>query len=189
MTVPAARALVFVALATAVAGSAAIVLPFTFSTSPLTALSSGESSIWMVAAPFWSMLVLLHVSVRLLRVGSLSLVEHRVAMILSIAMLVDTLAFVVRALTGSGNDWMTDPKQWGALLAPVLLAIAALVLVRRLRGRASLGVVTVCAIVGGYLPNAALCLIAFAGDWQIGAWVSLAAAIGAGVTVWLAARG
>jgi hypothetical protein len=154
------------ALVASALGAVALFLPFTSGVSPWRGLWDFDK-IWMVAVPFFVALPLLYLSGRLLLVGGVGLSTRRLAGVLSVAVILVTVAFYV--VPGDGPSWSSwrERMTW---VVPIALIILEAGLLWRLRRRGQVDALALSTLIGAYLPNAALCLIAFGGDWQVGAW-------------------
>lgn len=156
--------------AAVIAGVAAILLPFTFSTSPRDATFDG--AYWPIAVPFYLALPIGLASLRAGRPGLASAGLRVAGWFAAAAGVAMTTYFVLAAAL---HETPSQPAEWLSLAAPltVLAAGAALVLERR---RTSADPSTMAMQVA-YLVNTLWCLLAFAGEWQAGAWCALATAL------------
>jgi hypothetical protein len=153
-----------------IAGVAAILLSFTFSTSPRDATFDGEY--WPIVVPFYLALPIGLASLRAERSGLASAGLRVAGWIAAAAGAAMTTYFLLSAFL---REPPSQPAEWLNLAAPltVLAAGAALVL----RRRRTSTVPSTMAMQVAYLVNALLCLLAFAGEWQSGAWCALATAL------------
>lgn len=165
---------VFVLLASLV-GTAALFLPFTYGVSPWMALRSW-SVLTLLGAPLILALPILASQVRKFLPRQLSAFEITVAYVLSAAAMISVLAYtallvlnkgVVEALVAIASCWM--------------LAVANIVLLwRNFAKRATREATAEAFLLGGYLPTAVFCLLAFGwnGKLQIGAYLIAAVSLG-----------
>jgi hypothetical protein len=153
------------------AGIAGLFLPFTFSTSPVDAISDKE--LWRFALPFFLAVVASAASIRWISSGSFSGSERAIAYVVSASMVGVTLS-----LWFPLKDGPATIQEWLAFVSPEpILALGVYFLIRNSRMGASRKFNPVMAIQIAYLANAVLCLIAFFGDWELGAYCVLVAAL------------
>jgi len=179
-------------------GTAALFLPFTFSTSPFDVASevasaflkgklTRESALLLLAAPFFLSIPILIWQVRKLVTDRLTTGEIAAAYVLSttamlpIAVGLGVVTFSwVRELPGSryefGIGMALAVVLWLLLIANVLL------LLRNRRARVSSEPTAEAFLLGGYLPNAIYCLLLFGQfgrrELQIGAYLITVVSIG-----------
>jgi len=150
-------------------GIVGLFLPFTFGTSPVDAVSDKE--LWRLALPFFLAVLASAASIRWVISGSFSGAERAIAYVVSASMAGVTLSlwFPDRPVT------MQDRL---AFVSPVpILALGFYFLIRNSRMEPSREFNPVMAIQIAYLANAVLCLIAFFGGWELGAYCALVAAL------------
>jgi hypothetical protein len=159
----------------ATAGIAALFLPFTSNYSPLDAALE-DAPLWMVAIPFFLSVFVAAGSMRWLFRGALTPVDRAIAWCASVAVAGVTLYFIVALLVMEGAP--TDLQGW-LLIVMVLtvLAIGAWAVSRSSKNASSSAYSPVMALQVAYLGNAVMCLRMFFGEWQIGAWCALVAAL------------
>ena len=155
------------------AGAAAIWLPFAWSTSPAKAIVDGD--LWYLAAPFLLVAPIAAAWFWALLKGSLPQGAQWAARVLAGCAMAVTALFYARAMR-EGNWTSGSLDEWLAFLVPLALAAGwAALMVRWRPGRRDAGAPEAVALMeSAFLPNAALCLQAFAGERQIGWYVSLA---------------
>lgn len=148
-------------------GTAAIVLPFTWGVSPLDALSIDEYR-FLVPAFLMAPLVALG-SVRWLCTGEIRAIEAHLAVLAGAATAVSTLVFII---LGVIIQWPETLLEWTAMLLPiVVLVVAGWLLTSGWAGR---DIKSIAVMQTAFAANSSFCLVAFAGEWQIGAWCTLA---------------
>lgn len=153
-----------------ITGVAAILLPFTWGTSPMDA--TFDSDYWWLAVPFYLALSIGLGSLRC--VGSVLRSSHvRVSgWIVAAAGAGLTAYFCLFAILGGE---ITQPREWLTAGVPLGVIAAGAVVVMRQRVANGAGVdSSIAAMQIAYVANASLCLIGFAGEWQSGAWCALA---------------
>jgi hypothetical protein len=169
----------------ALPGMAAIVLPFYYGVSPMKVIMEvGKAAsrtfaadyLWM-AIPFFAAPMILDWQVRRargMRMGRLRVFIWHATAVAAIAPVLVTMS------RAHSNTWAeASPAVLPALSAIVVSgALVARCLGRKRPAEETAGV----AMNSAYLPNAILCLIAFAmpdglGGWQVGAWVTLVACV------------
>jgi hypothetical protein len=82
-----------------------------------------------------------------------------------------TLSLLLEDRPATIQDWL------GFVIAGVILGLGVYILIRNSRMGPSREFNPVMAIQMAYLANAALCLISFFGDWELGAYCVLVAAL------------
>ena len=153
------------------AGIAGLFLPFTFSTSPADAVSNKE--LWRLALPFFLAVLASAASIRWVISGSFSGSERAIAYAASALMVGVTLSLWVPFKDGPANI-----QEWLAFVSPVpILALGIHFLIRNSRMGPSRKFNPMIAFQITYIANAVLCLIAFFGNWQLGAYCVLVAAL------------
>ena len=169
------------------AGAAAIWLPFAWSTSPAKALTDGD--LWYLAAPFLLAIPIAAAFIRMLVKGSLPPGAQWGARALAGFAMAVFVVFIVGAVRedppGAGlEDWL-------ALLVPLAIAAgwAALMIRWRPGPTAAQAEEAIALMEAAFLVNAALCLLAFAGEREIGWYVTLAVSAPFAAHVLAAARG
>jgi hypothetical protein len=163
-----------------VTGTAAVFLPFTSNVPPFGAVVPDSMiDVWRLAWPFFLIVPIAVLGVRVARSGRLTRADAIVAYALAIG---------VAGLTLS--QYMTGPlkvdrtQEAISMVLPIVLLTGGGWLVwhfRRASGAGNLSPLAALAVP--YVANMLLCLIAFWGDWQIGAYVSVAATA---ASVWVA---
>ena len=155
-----------------VAGVAAIWLPFAWSTSPAKALSDGD--LWFLAAPFLLAIPLAAARFWVLVKGGLPSDAQWGARALAGCALAVFAVFIVRALREDPPGG--DLEGWLMLLVPLAIAAGWVVLVLRWQpGPASARAAEAFALMeAAFLVNAAFCLLGFAGEREVGWYVTLA---------------
>ncbi len=167
----------------AVAGMTGIVglfLPFSWSTSPLKAVS--ENNLWQIATPAFLSVFITGASIRWLISGSFSKAEKAIAYILSVLSTCVTLLFIF-----SGGIWPSDVQEWLAYTIPFVVILSGSYLMFKNSGKQVLKETNpLIAMQLAYLANCLFCLVSFwppevdkygLGGWQIGAYFCLAASI------------
>ena len=154
------------------AGAAAIWLPFAWSTSPAKALTDGD--LWYLAAPFLLAIPIAAAFIRIIVKGSLPPGAHWGARALAGCAMAITALFYAKGLRDEGPA----PGVYGWLMLLVPLAIAAGWAALMFRWRpgptATRAAEAVALMEAAFLVNAALCLLGFAGEREIGWYVTLA---------------
>jgi hypothetical protein len=167
-------ALGIVAALLSLPASAAIWLPFAWSTSPARALTDGE--LWYLAVPFLLAIPIAGAHAWTLARGSLSGAAQWGARALAGgAMAVTALCFA--KLLREENWPGPHAGEWLAFLLPLAVSAGWVTLMARSRpGRRPFETAEAIAIMeAAYLANAALCLISFADMRQAGWYLTLAA--------------
>ncbi len=154
-------------------GVMTLFLPFTWDTSPIEALE--ERLFWRLAAPFFLAGIIGALTLHLWLAGRLHGWERTTSLILALGVGVVTLSFYAA-------DWSNfdraDWRAWAMLTPLVMLAAGAGMVGRMWRGRSLPDLTAIEALVLAYVPNSALCLVGFAGEWQAGGYVALLATAG-----------
>lgn len=154
-----------------ITGTVGLFLPFTFSTSPVDAVSDKE--LWRLALPFFLAVLASAATIRWVISGSFSGRERAIAYVVSASMVGVTLS-----LWFPFKDGPATIQDWLAFVSPEpILAVGVYFLIRNSRMGPSRKFNPVMAIQIAYLANAVLCLIAFFGDWELGAYCVLVAAL------------
>ncbi len=175
------------ALVLALPGVVAPFLSFTYHISPLkTIVEFGSGRLWVLGAPFFLAMPIAAWQVRRCAVGRLSPIEIALAYFFATAAMLPVLVGTAIALSDSE-------------LPPLVLVVLAglggvvganvLLLVRNLVRRVPNQVTAEVFLLGGYMPNAVLCLLGLAHDWNVGAYVVLIACIAYLLTIILRLRG
>jgi hypothetical protein len=152
-------------------GIAGLFLPFTFGTSPVDAASNKE--LWRLALPFFLAILASAASIRWVISGSFSGRERAIAYVVSASMVGVTLSLWFPFEGGPATL-----QEWLAIVSPEpILALGVYFLIRNSRMTPSRKFNPVMAIQIAYLAHAVLCLIAFFGDWELGAYCVLVAAL------------
>ena len=152
-------------------GIAALFLRFAYSTSPVDAASDRE--LWRLALPLFLAVLASAASIRWVISGSFSGRERAIAYIVSCSMVGVTLS-----LWFPFDGGPTTIQEWLAFVSPVpILALGVYFLIRNSRMEPSRDFNPVMAIQVAYLAHAVLCLIALFGDWELGAYFVLVAAL------------
>jgi len=152
-------------------GIAGLFLPFTYSTSPVEAIS--DSALWLLALPFFLALPASAASIRWIISRSFSRTDRAIAYVASAA----TAGVTLSACFFLVDRPMTIPN-WLATLSPgVIIALGVYLLIRNSRMSPSREFNPVMAIQTAYVAGVVLCLIAFFRDWEPGAYCVLVAAL------------
>ena len=150
-------------------GIVGLFLPFTYGASPVDAVS--DKQLWRLALPFFLAVLASAASIRWVISGSFSGRERAIAYLVSASMAGVTLSLWF----GDGPATM---QEWLAFVSPgPILALGVYFLIRNSRMEPSREFNPVMAIQIAYLANAVLCLIAFFGGWERGAYCVLVAAL------------
>ena len=157
-------------------GTAAIVLPFTWGISPLDASVPNEFRLLVPA--FLMTPLIAAASVRWLRTGELRPIERDLAVLAGAATAVSTLAFIVSGLITLWPETLLD---WTAMLLPIVVLVVAGWLLTS--GWASRDIKSIAVMQAAFAANSTFCLVGFAGDWQVGAWCTLATVFSYGVQI------
>ncbi len=161
-------------LLAAIPGSAAVILPFTYDTSPLGAVAEGE--LWSLAWPFFAAPVAGLVALRQILAGR----SARLDWIGAYAMMSvagASTAWSLYLLASESTPSSRDFRFWTAVAGTAVLLGLGAILVSRVRRSALSALTPVVAPLGPFTANAALCLVMFAGDWQSGAYCALVAVV------------
>jgi hypothetical protein len=152
-------------------GIAGLFLPFAYGTSPVNAVSDKE--LWRLALPFFLSVLASAASIRWIISGSFSGRERTISYAVSASM-----AGVTLSMWFPFKDGPTTLQDWLAMVSPdAILALGVYFLVRNSRRESSRKFNPVMATQIPYVANAALCLIAFFGEWELGAYCVLVAAL------------
>ncbi len=172
-----------------VLGFGALVLPFASGISPLKYLLIGFATGWQIWLLAVALLLAIHIAVwqalRVLR-GIPTKTERVLAYALSLGSIlwpiILTVLWVADSLSGGepskdnfGLEGLLSVSIWA------LIAANALLLRHNLKTAAPAEVSAGVYLVGGYLPNATICLVIFSQgwySWNVGAYFVLAACIG-----------
>jgi hypothetical protein len=150
-------------------GIVGLFLPFTYGTSPVDAVSDKE--LWRLALPFFLAVLASTASIRWVVSGSFSGRERAIAYVVSASMAGVTLSLWFPDRPVTVQDRL-------AFVSPVpILALGVYFLIRNSRMKPSREFNPVMAIQIAYLANAVLCLIAFFGGWELGAYFALVASL------------
>jgi hypothetical protein len=151
-------------------GIAALFLPFTFGVSPVAA---SDSESWRLALPFFLAVVASAASIRCVISGAFSGRERAIAYVVSASMADLTLPMSFPFQSRPRNI-----QEWVATLSPhPIVALGLYFLIRNSRIGPSRESSPVLATQLAYLANAVLCLVAFFGDWEPGAYCALVDAL------------
>jgi hypothetical protein len=159
-------------------GIFAIILPFTWDVSPFAAAtaSRGEllaKDLWRPAMPFFLPALITIASLRWLISGTLSRSERMIVYVMSAASVCITLSFIVNP-----SGWPTDLIEWLIMVIPLVTFGFGIISLLRTRYNVMLKPFrAIMSMQVAYLANCLLCLSAFFGQWQIGAYCSLVTAI------------
>jgi len=168
----------------AITGGSAIVLPFTYDTSPADVLSPAEivsnAGLLMLACPFLLPIPILVAYSRCLVRGRLSRPERIVALVLGLGSGAVTLI-----LAGGGLVFAPTADGWEELLHALLIALSTLAVLGigvalGIRGRRRGLPPSRSAVLSmqvAYLANGCLCTFVFMEDWEIGAYAFMATAL------------
>jgi hypothetical protein len=152
-------------------GIAALILPFTDDYSPLKA--AVEQGLWRLAVPFFLAPLASAASLRWIVSGRLSPLERLIAYVVSAAMVCVTVSVYFMIAS-----WPSGRQEWLSMVMPAVALVTGIaVLIRSSRLGRIAAVGPVLAIQVAYLCNGLLCLIAFFGDWQVGAYFVLVTAV------------
>jgi hypothetical protein len=155
----------------AMAGIAGLFLPFTSGVSP--AMAAPVSGVWRLAVPFFLSVLASAASIRWIVSGSLSRAESAIAYVASAAM-----AGVIVSMWFALGDESQSIRDWVAVVSPgPILALGIYFLIQNSKTGPSRNFNAVMAIEVAYLANAVRCLIAFFGEWQVGAYCALVTAV------------
>ena len=169
------RSIQLVALGASVLGTVALFLPFTSDVSPIMGMTIGDEGIWMLALPFVLAPLALYLSLRLVVTGSATAIERRLVTWISLGVVLLTPSFIAWAW----DDGPSTLRGWALLIVPLAMILAGAVLFWRWRRRdVAADARAVAALTCAYLPNVVLCELGFAGNLQIGAYVTIATAVG-----------
>lgn len=151
-----------------VTGIVAIVLPFTWSTSPFNA--AFNEYVWRLAWPGFLPVLITSASLRWLFSTTPSLTEQVIAYLVSLACVFVTLSFYF--LSGSG--WPGDFKEWLTYFIPLItLGFGIFTMLVHRKDVEIKPFLFIMSMQTAYLANILLCLTGFLGEWQIGAYFSL----------------
>lgn len=152
-----------------IAGVGAILLPFTFGTSPRAA--TFDRDFWWVAVPFYIAIPIGLASLRCVRSGLRSSHLRVSGWIVSAAGAGVTAYFCLFEILG---EQITQHTEWLTAGVPLGVLAAGAVLLLRQRGANDTNADrSIAAMQVAYLANASFCLIEFGGEWQSGAWCAL----------------
>ena len=152
------------------AGVAGLFLPFVYGVSPVAA--AFHEHMWLLALPSFLAPLAIAASVRWIMSGSFSRLERAIAYLLSTAMV--AMLLVIYA---DSENWPTGLQEWISFVAaPAVWFLGAYFLFRNSRNPASRAFNPVLALQTAYIANGLLCLLAFYGEWQVGAYFVLVTA-------------
>lgn len=160
----------------ALLGLASLFVPFAFDCSPLRALTlTGDT--WVYGGPAFLTLTITAGYLRSISPSGLSKFERVAYYVFGIAGIVAVLYPWIWSLLEDrdaidlGGSWLAS---FALLLGPLILLLGGVLVlrVRRLAQPPEAPPVLLMRVV--YLANAITCLILFAGEWQVGAWLVLA---------------
>jgi hypothetical protein len=172
-----------VAVAT-LAGVPALFLNFAYNVSPLDALleAGGDAEgVWRLGLPFFLIVPLAALAARFGRSGRLTKGD-RIAAYAAAAV----AAGVTLSLYLISRPEAHSTQEIASMTAPLVMLAAGAWLFLRVRRAA--GPAPLVALEVPYLANMLLCLIAFQGEWQAGAWCALAATAATGLALAMAPR-
>lgn len=169
------------------AGAAAIWLPFAWSTSPAKALTDGD--LRYLAAPFLLAIPIAAALIRVLVKGSLPPGAQWGARALAGCAMAITALFYAKGLRNEGPGH--GVYEWLMRLVPLAIAAgwAALMIRWRPGPTAAQAAEAIALMEAAFLVNAALCLLGFAGEREIGWYVTLAVSAAFAAHVVAAAKG
>jgi hypothetical protein len=158
-------------------------LPFTSDTSPYgaaTATAGFSPDSWRIRLLGILMGLALFIAafqLRLVLSGAVSRRESTASLMLCVLGSLSPCALLLYLLVENGwPDWKLEPVMSVAILTCWLAASANLLAVVRYRERILRDTeAAISALMAGYFPNALLCLAAFWGRWQVGAYMVLLA--------------
>jgi hypothetical protein len=158
----------------AIVGSTSILalfLPFAYSTSPVEAVSYSET--WQLGLPYFlAPLVVLGI-VRWIVRGAFSPLERVAAYLAAATATVGTLSIYFIPWEGPATI-----LEWLAWLFPlVTFSLGVLILIRNRSRKLSVDLNPIVAMQIPYLANAGFCLITFYEHWQMGAYMTVIAAV------------
>lgn len=160
------------------AGIAALFLPFAWNASPTKAVVSGFLVLFAIAIPFFLSVLVSAAYVRWMISGLLSRPERAISYVASSMMAFSTLYAIISEGLGGGWPEPSDVRGWLIVVIPVLTLLSGVYFViKKLRNKGPKEVSAIMAMQFAYLSNALLCLIAYFGDWQIGAYFVVVASI------------
>ncbi len=151
------------------AGIIVLFLPFTGDESPL---SAAAGQFWRLALPFFLAVLVSLGSLRWIVAGRLSHFEATAGCLASMSAACLTLTLYLQDISPS------DLRDWVSLLvAPIVLIVGGVLVVISRRRGLPLGLTTLMSLQIAYLANCLLCLVAFFGEWQAGAYFALLTAL------------
>lgn len=154
------------------AGVAAIWLPFAYSTSPARAVTDGD--LWYLAVPFLLAIPITAAYAWWTASGRLPTGAQWGARVLAACSMAVTALFY--ASTVRKENWPdSGAKDWAAFLMPLAIAAGWALLAYRWRPgpQTATAPEAIALMEVAYLVNAVLCLLAFAGEFDLGGWISL----------------
>lgn len=179
----------------ALPGLAVPFLPFTYDVSPLQTILPGRwwGNVTLLGAPFFLAIPIAIWQARRLFASRLTSFEIVAAYVLSAGAMISVLWFIGILLSDEGFNTFRKVEPTVSIFACWLLVVANVALLWRNRfkpiapeARAEVF------LLGGYLPNAIFCLLAFGwGDWsrlQSGAWTAAIACVAYVVSIVLVLR-
>ena len=170
-----------------VTGIAAVFLPFVYNISPLMGFVESIKDIfretwifslkdvWRLAVPFFLAVLISGGSLHWMISGTLSKTERWGGFILSLLIAGVTLSIFLCDLFAEFHQWVFG------LAVMVPLMTGAFLVIRTIRVGTLRQFSPIMAMQTAYLANTLFCLIAFWGDWEIGAYCTLITAVSYGV--------
>ena len=156
-----------------VIGIPAIFLQFTMDTSPWRASVDVDYGLWKIALPTFFPIPVVIGLLRLLITKKLSLPERLVAYFMSMMSVVVTLTIYTK-----DNGWPAGTNDWFGFVLPLItIGLGVFILVSTRRDAMLQPYRAIMSMQIAYVANALLCLGAFFGQWQIGAYFSLVTVI------------
>ncbi len=146
-------------------GVPALLLPFSWGTSPYQALVDG--GLWEIALPAFLVAFIVPASVRWIVRGALSRVGESIGYTLAAGAVVLILLSYLQL-----RAWPDGLVQWIAVVGPILILLFGAVMVfrNRLPGRPR-SYTPIMALQVAYLANGMLALASLFPDWEVGAYL------------------
>jgi hypothetical protein len=169
---PESRASNFLMLATLLgfAGIVSLFLPFTYDESPVSAVTGRD--FWRLALPFFLAVPVSLASIRWIMTGTLSQFERVAGYVVSIIVACLTMSLYFQDTSPSGTrDWIS------IVIPPVTFISGGFLVIKKGRKYLPLGLNMLVSLQVAYLANCLLCLVAFFGEWQAGAYFALLTAV------------
>jgi hypothetical protein len=180
------RSFCMLAVVLGFAGVLSLFLPFASGESPVSVVSRPEafSGIWQIALPFFLAPLISAASMRWIFSGRLSTLENAVACLAGLGAVFLTLFVLFQApRPATLRDWLASAA------ALIIILAGSPVIFRNWRSGMPLGLNAILSMQVAYLANGSLCLIAFWGEWQSGAYAAFLAALACTAQVAAICRG